>query len=56
MHQLISIKSLDLESDEHGKDAHRYRARVEVNAAALELLCLSCVDENGMLLNEFRLT
>ncbi|CAF5118596.1 unnamed protein product, partial [Rotaria sp. Silwood1] len=46
--QLITIKLLDLDNDEYGKDSHRYRTRVDANAAALELLCLSCDDENGM--------
>ncbi|CAF1029135.1 unnamed protein product [Rotaria sordida] len=44
--QLITIKLLDLDNDEYGKDPHRYRTRVDANAAALELLCLSCDDES----------
>lgn len=45
--QLITIKLLDLDNDEDGKTSHRYRIRVDANAAALELLCLSCDDESG---------
>ncbi|CAF4139791.1 unnamed protein product [Rotaria sp. Silwood2] len=44
--QLITIKLLDLDNDEYRKDPHRYRTRVDANAAALELLCLSCDDES----------
>ncbi|CAF4358349.1 unnamed protein product, partial [Adineta steineri] len=47
--QLIAIKVLDLDNDEYKKNSHRYRTRVDANAAALELLCLSCDDETGML-------
>ncbi|CAF5002187.1 unnamed protein product, partial [Rotaria magnacalcarata] len=36
---------LDLENDEYERNSHRYRTRVDANAAALELLCLSCDDE-----------
>ncbi|CAF3557038.1 unnamed protein product [Rotaria sp. Silwood1] len=43
--QLIALKLLDLENDEYEKNSHRYRTRVDANAAALELLCLSCDDE-----------
>ncbi|CAF0893475.1 unnamed protein product [Adineta steineri] len=43
--QLIAIKVLDLDNDEYKKNSHRYRTRVDANAAALELLCLSCDDE-----------
>ncbi len=46
--QLITIKLLDLDSDEYGRNSHRYRTRVDANAAALELLGLSCNDEIGM--------
>ena len=45
--QLISLKLLDLNNNEYGKNPHRYQTRVDVNAAALELLCLSCDDETG---------
>ena len=47
--QLITIKLLDLDDDEYGKNSHRYRTRVDANSAALELLCLSCDDEIGRL-------
>jgi hypothetical protein len=47
--QLIANKLLDLDHDEYGKNSHRYRTRVDANAAALELLCLSCDDESGRL-------
>ncbi|CAF2142912.1 unnamed protein product, partial [Rotaria magnacalcarata] len=43
--QLIALKLLDLENDEYERNSHRYRTRVDANAAALELLCLSCDDE-----------
>ncbi|CAF2620802.1 unnamed protein product [Rotaria sp. Silwood2] len=43
--QLIALKLLDLDNDEYEKNSHRYRTRVDANAAALELLCLSCDDE-----------
>ncbi|CAF4892226.1 unnamed protein product, partial [Rotaria magnacalcarata] len=43
--QLITIKLLDLDNDNYRNDIHRYRTRVDANAAALELLCLSCDDE-----------
>jgi hypothetical protein len=49
--QVITIKLLDLDNAEQEKDSQRYRTRVEVNAAALELLCLSCEDEIGRLKN-----
>jgi len=39
---------LDLDDDEYGRNSHRYRIRVDANAAALELLCLSCDDEIGI--------
>ncbi|CAF4340584.1 unnamed protein product, partial [Adineta steineri] len=45
--QLISLKLLDLDNDEYEKIPHRYRTRVDADAAALELLCLSCDDEIG---------
>ena len=45
--QLISLKLLDLDNDEYEKVPHRYRTRVDADAAALELLCLSCDDEIG---------
>ncbi|CAF5092636.1 unnamed protein product, partial [Rotaria magnacalcarata] len=45
--QLIALKLLDLENDEYERNSHRYRTRVDANAAALELLCLSCDDEIG---------
>jgi len=45
--QLIASKLLDLDNDEYGKIPHRYRTRVDADAAALELLCLSCDDEIG---------
>ena len=45
--QLITIKLLDLDSDEYERNTHRYRTRVDANAAALELLCLTCNDESG---------
>ncbi|CAF2105312.1 unnamed protein product [Rotaria magnacalcarata] len=48
--QLITIKLLDLDNDNYRNDIHRYRTRVDANAAALELLCLSCDDEIGTLL------
>ncbi|CAF4395196.1 unnamed protein product [Rotaria socialis] len=43
--QLITIKLLDLDNDGYRNDIHRYRTRVDANAAALELLCLSCDGE-----------
>ncbi|CAF0765748.1 unnamed protein product [Adineta ricciae] len=43
--QLIASKLLDLDNDEYEKIPHRYRTRVDADAAALELLCLSCDDE-----------
>ncbi len=46
--QFIAIKLLDLDHEEYGKNSHRYRTRVDANAAALELLCLACEDEIGM--------
>ena len=45
--QLIALKLLDLDNDEYEKIPHRYRTRVDADAAALELLCLSCDDEIG---------
>ncbi len=45
--QLITLKLLDLDNDEYEKIPHRYRTRVDADAAALELLCLSCDDEIG---------
>ena len=45
--QLIASKLLDLDNDEYEKIPHRYRTRVDADAAALELLCLSCDDEIG---------
>ena len=47
MQQLIGLKLLDLDNDEYEKIPHRYRTRVDADAAALELLCLSCDDEIG---------
>jgi hypothetical protein len=44
---LITLKLLDLDNDEYEKIPHRYRTRVDADAAALELLCLSCDDEIG---------
>jgi hypothetical protein len=41
------LKLLDLDNDEYEKIPHRYRTRVDADAAALELLCLSCDDEIG---------
>jgi hypothetical protein len=46
--KLFTNKLLDLDPDEHGSHSHRYRTRVDANAAALELLCLSCDDEIGI--------
>ncbi len=46
--QLITNKLLDLDNDECGKNSHHYRTRIDANAAALELLCLSCDDEIGI--------
>ncbi|CAF3629224.1 unnamed protein product, partial [Didymodactylos carnosus] len=43
--QLIIFKLLDLENDEYEKLPNRYHTRVDADAAALELLCLSCDDE-----------
>ncbi|UJR22456.1 hypothetical protein I4U23_025514 [Adineta vaga] len=43
--QLINLKLLDLINEEYGKNSHRYRTRVDGNAAALELLSLSCDEE-----------
>lgn len=45
--QMITIKWLDLDPDEYERNSHRYRTRVEANAAALDLLCLSCNDTTG---------
>lgn len=45
--QLFTSKLLDLDNDEYPKNSHRYRTRVDANAAALELLGLSCDDEIG---------
>ena len=45
---LISTKLLDLDNDEYQSDSHRYQIRVDASAAALELLCLTCNNENGM--------
>ena len=45
--QLIGLKLLDLDNDDYEKGPHRYRTRVDADAAALELLCLSCDDEIG---------
>ena len=53
--QLISLKLLDLDNDEYEKVPHRYRTRVDADAAALELLCLSCDDEIGNLIMRLRL-
>ena len=51
--QLITLKLLDLDNDEYEKIPHRYRTRVDADAAALELLCLSCDDEIGKKEHEF---
>ena len=45
--KLSTNKFLDLDDDEYGRNSHRYRTRVDANAATLELLCLSCDDETG---------
>lgn len=45
--KLIDIKVMGLDNDDHLKNSQRYRTRVEANAAALELVCLSYEDEKG---------
>lgn len=45
--KLSSNKFLDLDNDEYTRNSHRYRTRVDANAATLELLGLSCDDEIG---------
>lgn len=49
--KLSTNKFLDLDDDEYGRNSHRYRTRVDANAATLELLCLSCDDETGRFLS-----
>lgn len=52
--KLYNNKFLDLDNDEYARNYHRNRTRVDANAAALELLGLSCDDEQGRFLSHAR--